>query len=184
MYLKCILVLCLLVLRYPFVEVSYHALNLLDSAKSSSVIVVKLVLSHKVGSRCLRHVHFLVQMFDPSYIVPYGSVKEGSIGSEVPVRGEVATNRWSFLYKGSCIVRDWYESVVLEFRTDSVEHCFEVEWVQVCPSVLNRESFLVVPCYHFDELDDRFACLGGELNVVRVKFVVELVISAVVFGFF
>jgi len=74
--------------------------------------------------------------------------------------------------------------VVLEFRADSVEHCFEVEWVQVCLSVLNRESFLVVPCYHFDKLDNRFACLGGELNVVRVKFVVELVISAIVFGFF
>jgi hypothetical protein len=42
----------------------------------------------------------------------------------------------------------------------------------------------VVSCNHLDEFDDGFASLGGELNVVSIEFIVELVIRAVVFGFF
>lgn len=74
--------------------------------------------------------------------------------------------------------------MVLELRTDSFEHSFEVEWVQVGLSVLNRKGSFVVPYDHFDELDNGFACLSSELNVVRVRFVVEFVISTVVFRFF
>lgn len=42
----------------------------------------------------------------------------------------------------------------------------------------------MIPCNHFDEFDDRFACLGGELDVVRIELFVEFVVGAIIFGFF
>jgi hypothetical protein len=73
--------------------------------------------------------------------------------------------------------------VVPEFGTDPLKHDVEIEQVQVCFSVLYRESILIVPCNHLDKLDDGLACFGGELDMVCVKLIVKFVVSAVIIGF-
>ena len=93
MKFKGVLVVGLPILRNPFAEVSHRALYVLDGAEGTSVVVVELVLRHEIGCRCLCHVHFLVQMFDLGGAVPYGFVKEGSIGRNIAIRGKVAT-KW------------------------------------------------------------------------------------------
>jgi hypothetical protein len=89
-----ILVVDLPILRYPFADVRHHALYLFDSAESTSAVVVKFLLSHEVDSYCLCHVHFLVQVFDLGRAVPHGLVEEGSVRSDIPVRGEIASEGW------------------------------------------------------------------------------------------
>jgi hypothetical protein len=42
----------------------------------------------------------------------------------------------------------------------------------------------VVSCNHLNKFDDRLARLGGELNVVCVKLVVEFVVGAIIIRFF
>ena len=125
--LKCILIVDFLILRNPLAKVSHRTLYMFDSANCLRVIVVKLVLCYEVGCRCLRYMHFLVQMFNLSGAVSHGFVEERSIRCDVPIRGEVATKWWHFLYKGPYIVRDWYKSVVPEFGSDSLEHDLEIE---------------------------------------------------------
>jgi hypothetical protein len=156
---------------YLLVYLSHRILNVLDGALAASVIIDKLVFLYEERGRGLGHVHFLVQVLNLHHIAPHGTVDEGPMGGEVPVRGELASYRWKFLDKGSCIVGNRYQSVVPEFGTDSFEHIVEIEWVQVCLSILYRKGVLVVPYNHLDEFDDRLACLGGELDVVCVKLI-------------
>jgi hypothetical protein len=56
--------------------------------------------------------------------------------------------------------------------------------VQVYLSVLYGESVFVVSYNHLNKFDDRLARLGGELNVVYVKLVVEFVVGAIIIRFF
>jgi hypothetical protein len=74
--------------------------------------------------------------------------------------------------------------VVPEFGTDSFKHSVEIEWVQVCLSVLYGESVLMVSCNHLDKFDDRLACLSSELDVVCVELIFQLVVGAIIFRSF
>lgn len=65
---------------------------MLNGAKYTSIVVIKLVLYYKIGCRYLYYVHFLIQVFNLSSTISYRFVKEGSIGYDIAVRGEVASD--------------------------------------------------------------------------------------------
>jgi hypothetical protein len=61
--------------------------------------------------------------------------------------------------------------VVPEFSTDSFKYIVEIEWVQVCLSVLYGKGVLIVPYNHLNEFDNRLTYLGSELDVVCVELI-------------
>jgi hypothetical protein len=78
---------------YLLIHLSHRILNVLDSTLAASVIVNELFFLHKERSCGLGYMHFLIQVFDLHHTAPYGTVDEGPIGGEVPVRSELASHR-------------------------------------------------------------------------------------------
>jgi len=88
---ECEVVIGLPIRRHPLVLLCYYVLHIFNSTLTACVVINELVFSHKERSRGLGRVYVPIQVLSLHHAASHRAIDKGSVGSEISVRGELAT---------------------------------------------------------------------------------------------